>query len=578
MQVLPRTAAWVITRKLRHLRLPGRQVQCFQPPAHPQTLAGRNLRFASAEQQLTTALPQLVGRRCVGEAGKVDERCVKAPFRPLQGHAEAAVPRFFRRLAKRCRKVDSQPLERRIDTQAVVATAQADLQLIRQFARGRQRLLELQPVGQRLERHLAGGVDPGLHLPRLTLGDDLRRDRFAKCLQGNALAAQALVEIETEVALQTAKLQTGRRDLEPRIRRGEVNLDFRALAVRQGNVELDLALERPLTFPTGKDLARADRRFLENLQTIAKAAVEVAVEEQMTVLVTLDMRNVDTDIADLGVQQHAMTGPDAHAAVLDQHIAIDLLYLRPARLEVQHRIVNLEEQADAAGFGGSAVVQRALILEIALIHTAFDDCAAQPFVEARAQHFGQVLRRVAAVALGHADAQVHVVLTALFEQQSNEEVASDLAFFAQHLEVRGDQGEAFLVEGPGQACIGFLVVPGLGEDRVQVKHECIGVQAQFAVAQVTANAAADITGSRSAVIGVEPYPVEIGLELQTLVAFGFRPDIQAHIAQRTRDLQAIDHTHEGFRQRCQGFDQWRQRREVEAVGLDQPAFIGRLFA
>ncbi|MNC13410.1 hypothetical protein D3C75_611550 [compost metagenome] len=255
-----------------------------------------------------------------------------------------------------------------------------------------------------------------------------------------------------------------------------------------------------------------------------------------------------------------------------------MLHLRPARLEVQGRITHLEEQADAAGFRRDAMVQRALVLEVAFVHRAFDDCTAQPFVEGGAEHLGQVLGGVAAIAFGQADAQVHVVLAALFEQQANEEVTGDLALLAEHLEVRRDQGETFLVQGPGQARIGLLVVPGFGEDRVQVQHERIGIKAQFAMAKVTADAAADVTGCRSIVIGIETDLLQVGFELQALVTLGLGPGLQAHIAQSAGYLQAIDHGHDLVRQRRQGIDQRGQRREVEAVGLHLPAFRGSVLA
>jgi hypothetical protein len=83
--------------------------------------------------------------------------------------------------------------------------------------------------------------------------------------------------------------------------------------------------------------------------------------------------------------------PDAHAAVLDEHVATDLADVRPARLERQLGVMHLEEQADAAiGIFGT-VVQRALVLEETLIDRAFENRRAQPFVECRAQTSGRYL-------------------------------------------------------------------------------------------------------------------------------------------------------------------------------------------
>lgn len=121
-------------------------------------------------------------------------------------------------------------------------------------------------------------------------------------------------------------------------------------------------------------------------------------------------------------------------------------------------------------------------------------------------------------------------------------------------------------------------MPGFGEDWVQVQHEGVGIQAQFTVAQVTADAAADITGSWGIVIRIKTDLLQVGFELQTLVAFGLGPGLQPHIAQRTGHLQAIDHGHDLVRQRRQGMDQRGQGREVEAIGLHLPAFIGSVFA
>jgi len=346
----------------------------------------------------------------------------------------------------------------------------------------------------------------------------------------------------------------------------------------QGYVELHIALERALAFPAGEDLASPDRGFLEDFQTIAKAAVEIAVEVQMAVLAAVDMGNIHADVADLGVEQQALAGLDAHAAVFDQHIAVHLLHLRPAWLEVECGVVNLEEQADAASLRGGAVVQRTLVLEVALIDVALDDGAAQPFVEGRAQHFGQVLGGIAAIAFGQADPQVHVAFGAFVEQQANEEIASDLALLAQHLEVGGDEGETMLVERPGQARIGLLVLPGFGEDRVQVQHECVSIQPQLAMPEVAADAAADIASCRCAMIGIETDPLQVGGELQPLVALGVWPCFQPNVAQRPGDVQPIDHGHELVRQGCQGIDQRGQRGEVKAVGLHLPGFVGRVVA
>ncbi|MNH04402.1 hypothetical protein D3C79_636960 [compost metagenome] len=221
------------------------------------------------------------------------------------------------------------------------------------------------------------------------------------------------------------------------------------------------------------------------------------------------------------------------------------------------------------------MIERTLVLEITFIDRAFEDCRAQPLIQRRAEHLGQVLGGVTTITLDQADAQVHVVFAGFIEQQANQEVASDLALFAQHLEIRCNQGEAFLVQAPGQTRVGLLVVPGFFEDRVQVQHEGIGIQAQFALTEVAADAAADIPGGRGTVVGVEANPLQVGGKAQALVTGRFGPDVQAHIAQGAGDLEAIDHGHEFFRQRRQCIDQRGNRRQIEAVGLDLPGFFAR---
>jgi hypothetical protein len=97
-------------------------------------------------------------------------------------------------------------------------------------------------------------------------------------------------------------------------------------------------------------------------------------------------------------------------------------------------------------------------------------------IDARVEHRRQVFRRVFAVAIDHAHAQVHVVFLIVVEMQPNEKIGSDLAFIAQHLYVRRDQREALIVQRVSQARLSVVVMPGILEDRVQVQHEVVGVQ------------------------------------------------------------------------------------------------------
>ena len=203
----------------------------------------------------------------------------------------------------------------------------------------------------------------------------------------------------------------------------------------------------------------------------------------MDVLPRWHMGNIDVNVADLGIEQLALAGQDPHAAVFDKHVTRDLADMWPAWLEGQFGIVNLEEQADAAGRLGGTVVQRTLILEEALVHRAFENRRTQPFVQRRAEHCRQVLGGVATVAVHQTDPQVHVVFLGVIEMQADQEVAGNLALLAQHLQVRRDQGEAFFIELPGQPGIGLNVLPWLGEDRVQVQGKILAVHAQLATAR-----------------------------------------------------------------------------------------------
>jgi len=143
------------------------------------------------------------------------------------------------------------------------------------------------------------------------------------------------------------------------------------------------------------------------------------------------------------------------------------------------------------------MIQRALVLEEAFIDRAFENRGTQPFIQRRAQHRRQVFRRETSIAIDHADPQVHVVFLAIVEMQANQEVGGDLAFLAQHLDIRRDQGETLLIELPGQARIGLDVLPGLGEDRVEVQGKVLAVHAQLALPQVAADAAGNVTCGRA---------------------------------------------------------------------------------
>ena len=185
------------------------------------------------------------------------------------------------------------------------------------------------------------------------------------------------------------------------------------------------------------------------------------------------MGNIDVNIAHLGIEQLALAGQNPHATVFNKHITRDLADMRPARLERQFGIVHLEEQADAAVGIAGARFQRPLILEETFVHRAFDNRRTQPFVQRRAEHCRQVLGGVTTIPIDHADPQVHVVFLSGIETQANQEVAGNLALFAEHLEVRRDQGEAFFVELPGQRRVGLNVLPWLGENGVRCRTKSL---------------------------------------------------------------------------------------------------------
>ncbi|MCY1185356.1 hypothetical protein D9M73_261270 [compost metagenome] len=128
----------------------------------------------------------------------------------------------------------------------------------------------------------------------------------------------------------------------------------------------------------------------------------------------------------------------------------------------------------------------------------------------------------------------------MIEIQANQEVAGDLAFLAQHFQIRRDQGETFFIKFPGQPCIGLNVLPWLGENRVQVQHEILAVHAQFAVPQVTTDAAADISRRRRTVIGVEAHLVEVGGKPELAVVSGIGAEVDQHVTQAARDLEPLD--------------------------------------
>ena len=161
----------------------------------------------------------------------------------------------------------------------------------------------------------------------------------------------------------------------------------------------------------------------------------------------------------------------------------------------------------------------------------------------------------------------------MVQMDADQEVGSDLALFAQHLDVGRDEGEGVFAQGPGQQGVGLLVLPGFGEDRVQVQHEILAVQPQLALAQVAADQAADIARRRCTVGGVETDLLQIGRETELLIAAHVRAKISQHIAQRASRLELIDHFGHALRPRRQRVQQGGDRGQVHMIGLQVPALL-----
>ena len=242
----------------------------------------------------------------------------------------------------------------------------------------------------------------------------------------------------------------------------------------------------------------------------------------------------------------------------------------PARLKVQLCAMHLKEQADIASRRDSVMAQRALVLEESFFNIALDNRGTEPFGQRRTQDFWQIFGGKAAIAIGQTDPQVHVVFLGVVHVDTDQEVGRDLALLAQHLDVRRDQGEGVLAQRPREQGIGLLVLPRLGENRVQVQHEVLAVQTQFAFTQITTDQTADIARSRRAVGGVKTDLLQVGGEAELLIVCGVRAKVGQHIAQRTRDVELVDDAGHAVGPGCERVQQGRNRRQVQVVGLKMP--------
>ncbi|MCY1208440.1 hypothetical protein D9M72_200670 [compost metagenome] len=345
------------------------------------------------------------------------------------------------------------------------------------------------------------------------------------------------------------------------------------IALFQRNVQFQAAIQGALPLPAGEDAGRVHRRFLEDLQTVGEAAIQPGFQLQARYLPRLHMGNLGLGVTHPAVENAPVRHPDPHARILDEHVATRLAQRRPAGLIVQLGVAYLEEQADGTGGRLSTLGQRALILEEAFIHRAALDGVLEPAGQRRAhprRKGGQVLLGVSGIAVAQADAQVHVVLRLGVAHQPDQHVAGDAALLAFQSHIGAGQGEGAVVQAPGQPCMGFAVVPDLGEKMVEVQGEVVRIQAQFTLLQVAHQAAADILGRRRAVVRVEADVIQVAAEHQAPGAVLPGAVVQAQVAQGAPGLEAGQRGGGLLGQRHQGIDHRQQGRDIETIGTQGP--------
>ena len=381
-------ATWIIARVAIHKFLPGIDIQFRQHATNAQALGTGQHGITVAEKQFAAAIIELVRRRGKSEIRQLAVIKPVTALSTLQGHAKGAVTPLAGGHAERCRQVHRDTLEVGVDHQLAVRAVQDHLQLVRNIAGDRQRLADFQPVRKALDGDLAIGSHPRADITRFAFGKDLRRDGAVERLGRDLLPAQALGAVEAKITLELGQVQRRLGQLQARLVGLEVHHDLGLSAFGQRYVQVQATLQVALAFPAGERRRRADRGFLKDLQAVAQTAGEPAREQQMTVPARWGVGDIDVDILDLGVEQLALARQNAYAALLDKHFAIDLVHMRPARLEGEFGIMHLEEQADIARCGQRIVAERALVLEEAFVHRALEDRRAQPFIQRRAQHGG----------------------------------------------------------------------------------------------------------------------------------------------------------------------------------------------
>nr|GFD41428.1 hypothetical protein [Tanacetum cinerariifolium] len=144
------------------------------------------------------------------------------------------------------------------------------------------------------------------------LGKDVGAERFVERHRLDVLAAQTFGVVKAEIALELRQIEHGVCQPQVSAVSVEVHGDLGLLSFDQWHIEIDMALQRTFRLPSGKRLAGADGRLLQNLHAVLKATVEVAVHQQMARLASRGVGNIHGDVADLGAQQLAFAGTDPH--------------------------------------------------------------------------------------------------------------------------------------------------------------------------------------------------------------------------------------------------------------------------
>ncbi len=459
-----------------------------------------------------------------------------------------------------------------------VLAIQQQVELERQASRDRQRtLVSAEPVAQRLDRHLAVEQQARARIAA-PLGDDPPAYLAAQHPGLHRRGAQALGQVETEVALHFAHIQLRTGHLQGRAHGGEIHdhPGLAGLVVVQRNIQLQVALQGPIALPAGEDLAGRDRRFLEQLDAVLQVTVDGPIHIQVRRLSRTAEGNVDLDVADPGIQQIPAGGQHADSGILDEHLADRFAQGGPAGLVGQLAVADLEVEVHDVGFGRRAAIQRALPLEVALLDMATADRRLQPvrqaFVHSR-QLGRQVLGGEARVAVAEADLQVHVVFSAGIAHQADQHVAGQAALLALDPHQVAAEGEGAVVQAPEHPRAGLAVAPRLGKHLGQVQHEILRRCVELASSQGAGQGAADIFHCRNLMERRDTDLFQVGRVADPLGHLSLRPEIGVQVVQDALRLQARHPLRRRVRQRRQRFYRRHQGRQVDAVGLQLPVWL-----